>query len=194
MVNGFRQRVSQIRIQIHVVAGEGGFYRLQRIQAGDVFFVIGEGDSVEGGEVVIVGVGVVVSDGLDALDLRQPVPEGVGLVLADVGHHDAGGAVGGELAVHDGQGLFGFGIFRQIGGQVVFHLHPVPGEQGKNQQEHGNQINQIPLVHDKRGELFHERAVVFRMRMAHGHSFLSNVIAPLRPPDAPGGGSCGRHR
>ena len=56
-------------------------------------------------------------------------------VVTHVGHHHPRTAVGDKVVVHDGQALPGLGGIRQIGGDVIFHLHPAAGNDAENQRK-----------------------------------------------------------
>ena len=58
-----------------------------------------------------------------------------GGVVAHVGHHHPGAAVGDKVVVHDSQALPGLGGIRQIGGDVIFHLYPAAGDDAENQRK-----------------------------------------------------------
>ncbi len=115
--------------------------------------------------VLVVGVagrGGVLAEGggghaVDAFEL-------VGQVRADVigrvRNHDAGGAVGDQLIVHDGQALPRLGVGGQVVGQVVADLDPPAGNRA---EDHGAEIekeDQVAPVHDDGGQLFKKRRPV----------------------------------
>ena len=87
-----------------------------------------------GGILVVVG-GLVELDGVHAVDILELFFQLDGLVVGDVGHHDAGRAVGGEIVIHHGQALARLGRIRQIGGDIVLYLDPARGNGAENQRK-----------------------------------------------------------
>ena len=160
MLNGLLLGIAQIRGDVEVIAAEGCLHRIQRRQAGVVILVVGEGDGEQSGHVVVVVGGLVVGQALDTLDVPELVSQLLSLGRCDVGHHYLRRAVGDELLVHDGQRLLGLRVVRQVEGQVILHLDPVTGKGGENEADDGDEKDQIPLIHDERGQLFHERGAV----------------------------------
>ena len=47
-----------------------------------------------------------------------------------------------------------------IAGQIVFHLYPIAGKEGKNHHDPHQKENQVSLVHNERGQLQHKAAPV----------------------------------
>ena len=160
VLNGLLLGIAQIRGDVEVIAAEGCLHRIQRRQAGVVILVVGEGDGEQSGHVVVVVGGLVVGQALDTLDVPELVSQLLSLGRCDVGHHYLRRAVGDELLVHDGQRLLGLRVVRQVEGQVILHLDPVTGKGGENEADDGDEKDQIPLIHDERGQLFHERGAV----------------------------------
>ena len=69
-----------------------------------------------------------------------------GLARGDVGDHHPGRAIGYKILVHHGEAPAGFRILRQIGGDVIFHLHPVHGKQAEYQRHHIQQEKQVLII------------------------------------------------
>ena len=62
--------------------------------------------------------------GLNALQPGDGVLQTGRLAVRDVRHHYLGRAIGGELVLHNAEGLFRLGIIRQILGQIVLYVDP----------------------------------------------------------------------
>ncbi|CAN4003225.1 Ribosome maturation factor RimP, partial [Dysosmobacter welbionis] len=107
--------------------------------------------------------------GGDALDL----PDLFRQILRDaprhVGHHHPGGTEGGELLLHQGQPLAGLCGVRQVLRDVVADADPVPGEQAEQQRTRVQEKDQLPLIHDHRGQP-HKKGWFFSV---FAHSFSS---------------------
>ena len=105
-----------------------------------------------------------ISDGIEhALDILQLLLQIEGVGEREVGDHHARGAEGGELLVHDIERLAGLGIGGEIGGQVVFHLHPAAGEDGEDQPDDDDKKDKVAFIDDEAGELEHKAlAALFR--------------------------------
>ena len=56
----------------------------------------------------------------------------------------------GDIGYHEIHGLPGFSVFTKIGREVIFHRHPVLGEEGKDHENCIDQKKQISLINDKR--------------------------------------------
>ena len=97
--------------------------------------------------------GLVESDALYALDLREGVGKRRRLVIGDVRRHDARRAVSRELVLHDVQRELGLRVVRQEGGKLVFHVHPIPRKCGENEQNDRDEEKQIAPVHNGRRKL-----------------------------------------
>ena len=155
--------IAEGRGDVHVVAVKGGLDVVHDGLAAVVVFGIVEGDVVEGGGVGIVIPGVVKAHALHAADIRDLLGDGLRLVIRDVHQHELGRAEGGELVLHQVQALVRLRLLRQVGGQLVFYLHPAAGEDREDQPDRNDQKNQIPFVDDEAGELVHEALfLVFR--------------------------------
>ena len=168
MVDRFLLRVAEVGVDIQIIVGEIFLHSVERVKAGVVIFAVGKGDGIECGEVVVVRGGLVVVHALHALDLLDLRLQRSGLLGRDVGHHDLGRAVGGELLVHDGERLLCLRATRQIIRQVAFHLDPVAGKDGENEQNNGEQKNEIPLVDDHGRQLFHKAGTGLFGFVTHG--------------------------
>ena len=107
--------------------------------------------------------------GGDALDL----PDLFRQILRDaprhVGHHHPGGTEGGEFLLHQGQPLAGLCGVRQVLRDVVADADPVPGEQAEQQRTRVQEKDQLPLIHDHRGQP-HKKGWFFSV---FAHSFSS---------------------
>ena len=106
----------------------------------------------------VVVLGIVKGHPGDAVQVCDLVRQGLCPLLGHIGNHNPGRAVGDEIVIHDGQAPPGLRLLRQIGGDVIFHLDPVPGEQAEHQCHHIQQEKQVPLVHYKCGDLFNAAA------------------------------------
>ena len=95
-------------------------------------------------------------------------------IIGDVVHHHLRRAVGDKVVVHHGQALPGLGVIGQIGGDVVFHLHPALGHYAKHNGENVQQEKQVSLIHDQRGQLFHAAAffLFFVLHAFHSPLFM----------------------
>ena len=116
---------------------------------------------VSNGAVQVIGADPEGSIYSDPNDVHQYQIEGVG--EREVGDHHARCAEGGELLVHDVERLAGLGIDGEIGGQVVFHLHPAAGEDGEDQPDDDDKKDKVAFIDDEAGELEHKAlAALFR--------------------------------
>ena len=168
MVDGLLLRVAKVGFDVQVIAGELGLYGLERIEAGVVVLAVGEGDGVERGKIVVMRARLIVVDALHALDRFDLRRERGGLLGRDVRDHHLGCAEGGELLVHDVESLLCFGIVRQVGRQVVFDLDPAAGENGEDQQDDRQQKDEVPLVDNECGDLFHKGGAGLGRVVTHG--------------------------
>ena len=132
VVDGLLLRVAEVGGDIEIVAGERVLDALERVETALVVLVVVKGDGEERADVVVVLVGLVERHALHALDILQLLLQIEGVGEREVGDHHARCAEGGELLVHDVERLAGLGIGGEIGGQVVFHLHPAAGEDGED--------------------------------------------------------------
>ena len=132
VVDGLLLRVAEVGGDIEIVAGERVLDALERVETALVVLVVVKGDGEERTDVVVVLVGLVERHALHALDTLQLLLQIKGVGEREVGDHHARCAEGGELLVHDVERLAGLGIGGEIGGQVVFHLHPAAGEDGED--------------------------------------------------------------
>ena len=132
VVDGLLLRVAEVGGDIEIVAGERVLDALERVETALVVLVVVKGDGEERADVVVVLVGLVERHALHALDILQLLLQIEGVGEREVGDHHARCAEGGELLVHDVERLVGLGIGGEIGGQVVFHLHPAAGEDGED--------------------------------------------------------------
>ena len=105
--------------------------------------------------------GVVKGHPGNAVDVLDLVCQGLGIGRGDVCDHHSGRAVGDEVVVHHRQTLAGLRVIRQVGGDVVFHLYPVPGEQAEHQSDHIQQEKQVSLVYNEGSNLFHPAVFFF---------------------------------
>ena len=172
LLDDLRGGIAQVGFHIVVLGGKGILHRFQAVQALGVLFAVVEGDGIQGGNIPVVVLFLIV-DALDALDLLQLIADGLSPLPGHVFHHHLGRAVGNELLVHQIQTLPGLGMIRQIGLQIVFHRDPVPGDSGKNQADHQHQKEKIPLIHNEGGKLHHGIGLVVLIFGSHGASLLS---------------------
>ena len=159
-LDDLRQLVAEAGVQIGVIGAVARQHRVQRVQAGRVLLRIGEGDVIEGGDIVIVVRALVKAHALHALHAAQLLGDLVGAGVGHAGDHQLGRAEGGKLLRHAVQALPRLRLGGQIGRQVVFHLDPVAGHGGKNQPQRDQQKDQIALVYNKGCELYHEACTV----------------------------------
>ena len=171
------QGVAEVRGEAEGIVRKGLPHGVQGGEAGVVGFVRVKGHGEEGRGAGVVVRGLVEIHALDALDVRQGIPQGLRLGVGDVRHHDLGGAVGGELRFHQVQGQLGLGVFRQAVGEVILHLHPAPGEDGEDQADDRQQEEKVPLIHDEGGKLHHE-GFLFHSRHGAGAPSLGGFLRP----------------
>ena len=105
--------------------------------------------------------GVVKGHPGNAVDVLDLVCQSLGIGRGDVCDHHSGRAVGDKVVVHHRQALAGLRVIRQIGGDVVFHLYPVPGEQAEHQSDQVQQEKQVSLVYNEGSNLFHPAVFFF---------------------------------
>ena len=155
-LDDLRKLIAQRCIQISVIGAVALQHCVQCLHAGAVGLRIVEGDVVEGGDVVVMVAAVVKSHTLHAVHASNFVRDLCGAVVGHAGKHQLGGAEGRKLIGHHIQPLPRFRLGRQVGCQVVFHLDPIAGHDGKNQHQADQKKNQIAFIDDKSGELDHE--------------------------------------
>ena len=126
--------------------------------------------------------GAIKFHGIHTIHRLDLIAQLFGGLIGDIGNHDPGGAKGGEIIVHHGQALTGFGVGGQIGGDVVFHLHPADGHHAENQRKNIEQKEKIAFIHNERGNLFHSTLLLFL--------FLHVQMPPVGFPNAIILGSC----
>ena len=94
---------------------------------------------------------------IDLLHLRCQIHRDL---VSHMGDHDAGGAEGGELILHERQPPTGLCGLWKILRDVVADADPISGEQAENQGAGIEEEDQVPFVHDhrsqalKKGQLF----------------------------------------
>ena len=163
VVDGLLLRVAEVGGDIEIVAGERVLDALERVETALVVLVVVKSDGEERTDVVVVLVGLVERHALHALDILQLLLQIEGVGEREVGDHHARCAEGGELLVHDVERLAGLGIGGEIGGQVVFHLHPAAGEDGEDQPDDDDKKDKVAFIDDEAGELEHKAlAALFR--------------------------------
>ena len=96
-------------------------------------------------------------------------------IIGDVIHHHLRRAVGHKVVVHDRKALPGLGSIRQVGGNVVFHLHPPLGYDAENDGKYIQKKKQIALIHDQRSQLFHAAAFLLFFGLHLGHPSFCRV-------------------
>ena len=109
--------------------------------------------------------GVVEDDHADPFHIRDLLGQFLRRLVGDVGYHDLGGGEGGEVIVHRHDALPGLRVLREVGGDVVFHIHPSGGKSAENHGKYVQKEEQSLFVHNKRGKLCHEitvRRILFR--------------------------------
>ena len=163
-----RQLVAQRSAEVGVVGRVAVENNVQRIEAAVVLLRVAERDVIEGGDVVVVVGGVVEVHALHAVRRRDLVRDLLRPRVGDVRHHQLCRAEGGELLAHDVEALAGLRGLRQIGSEVVLHLHPVAGDDGEHQRNAHQQEHKVPLVDNKGGELRHKARLCFFSLCAHG--------------------------
>ena len=60
----------------------------------------------------------------NAINAFQVTADILGGFICNIGNHHAGCAVCNKVIIHHGQALAGFGILRQVGSNIIFHLDP----------------------------------------------------------------------
>ena len=60
----------------------------------------------------------------NAINAFQVTADILGGFICNIGNHHAGCAVCNKVIIHHGQTLAGFGILRQVGSNIIFHLDP----------------------------------------------------------------------
>ena len=74
----------------------------------------------------------------------------------DIGHHDLGGAEGGELLLHQIKAAPCLRVAGQISGQIILDLNPVFREDGKDQSNDVDKEKEHPFINDKGCDLQHD--------------------------------------
>ena len=123
--------------------------------------------------------GVVEGDHADPFHIRDLLGQFLRRLIGDVGYHDLGGGEGGEVVVHRHDALTGLRVLGQVGGDVVFHIHPSGGKRTENHGKYVQKEEQSLFVHNKRGKLCHKitvRRVLFR------HNILLVCALGQNPP------------
>ena len=118
--------------------------------------------------------GVVEGDHADPFHILDLLRQFLRRFVGDVGHHDLGGGEGGEVVVHRHDALTGFRVLGQVGGDVVFHIHPSGGKRTENHGKYVQKEEQSLFVHNKRGKLCHKitvRRVLFRHNILLTYTF-----------------------
>ena len=142
-------------IHIQVVAGKQVLHLMQRVDADVVHLFPVKGHGVQGRCILVVVGGVVKLHRIHTVHRLDLVHQRLGLGVSDVRDHHPGRAEGGKVVVHHRQALAGLSVLTQVGGDVILHIHPAHGHNGEDQRKHIQQKNQVPLVHNERGQLFH---------------------------------------
>ena len=145
-------------INRQVIIGKLLLDLLQRVQAHLVKIAPGETHIIQGGGVGVVGGSGIECDRIHAVDGAQDVRELCRCFVGHIRYHDLGGAECDKILIHGGQTLPGLCLIGQIGGDIIFHIHPVHGKNTENEGKGIQQEEQIPFIHDKRGYLFKETA------------------------------------
>ena len=183
-----------LRVDGDVPVSQQRLHLLQSLLAAFRGCHIRKGQVEERGIVLIVGSALVKLDQDHILYLGKLPGQGFGILEADVLHHDLGGAVGDELLLHDGQALLGFGVLRQIGGDILFHLDPSQGEHREHEHRREKQQDPSPSVHHEARKpchkalvfLVHGKVSPFRKRITGCAGSAPPGSAPARPRPAPG--------
>ena len=117
----------------HIIARQALEYRGQCALAAFGLLDVGKGDVKQRRAVLIVLFAPVEQDKKHVGDLAQLLFQRFRLPGGDVSDHHLGCAVGGEF-VHDLKALPRLRLFRQIEGDVVFHLDPPDRKNGEHNQ------------------------------------------------------------
>ena len=171
----FRTGVAQVGRDIDIVTCQHILYLRQGVQTLVFVLIVVEGHGVKGGSVGVVGGAVVEVHALDAFYGGDTFLQSQGVPIRQVRHHHLCGTEGGKLFFHDIDALFGFGLLRQVLGQVVLYRHPVPGEQGEDQADGHYQKDQVPFVHDDAGQFQHKTAAGSFIIIREKHPFQRKI-------------------
>ena len=96
--------------------------------------------------------GIIKGDHSHPVQGRDPVAQFLGRLIGNIGDHHLRRTDRGEIGVHGINALSGLRIFRKIFGHIIFHLHPVHGEDAENKGTDIQQEKQIPLIYYKGGD------------------------------------------
>ena len=186
MVDRLFLRVAEVGGDVDVIGRKRLLHSVEAREAGVVVLGIVEGDGIEGGEVFIMILCLVIVDHLDAADGLDRVVQRGGLVQRDIRDHDLRRAVGDELFVHDVQRLLRLGILRQVVGEVALDLDPVAREGREDQQDDGDEEDEAAFINDEGrhllhkgsagafGSLIHRKILLSRLGCAWGQSSTSS--------------------
>lgn len=86
------------------------------------------------------------------------------------------------MLVHDVERLAGLGIGGEIGGQVVFHLHPAAGEDGEDQPDDDNKKDKVAFIDDEAGELEHKALAALLRWLCHRRTSCIVICPAHRAP------------
>ena len=161
--------LSDLGVNVGVVPRQRFPDSVQGLQADVVGGCAVKGDGIQGRRLLVMVGGIVKLHAVYAVHILNGAGQVGGRIVGHVGHHDPGGAEGGEIVVHHGQPLAGLCGVRQVLRDVVADADPVPGEQAEQQRTRVQEKDQLPLIHDHRGQP-HKKGWFFSV---FAHSFSS---------------------
>ena len=132
------------KIRVHLV--QGGLTTLVRLR-------VCKCNAKQCGSIIVMCRRLIQIDGKDAFHRLQILLNLQRLIIGNIGHHHLRGTVGQKLFLHEIKPLRRLGCFRQIFRQPVFHLDPIPGNNGKNAKQCIDQKEQIAFIYNKRTDL-----------------------------------------
>ena len=150
-----RHVLAHLGINVIVLAGQGILDAVHRLDAHIVGGCAVKGNGIQRRSPLVVVLGFVKLHTVNAVHPFDLLLQCGGGIRCDVGNHDPCRAEGGEVVIHHRQALAGFGIGRQVGGDVVFHLDPARCHDAENQSQNIQQKEQVAFVHNERRDLLH---------------------------------------
>ena len=148
------QTVTDAGIDGGIVARQQRLHGLQGLAAGLRFRHVGEGQLKERVPVLVVRLRVIVGNQDHVPDPGQGLRERFRLFLRDPVHHDLGRAVGDEFSLHDVQALVRLRLLGKVDRDVVLHLDPADGEDGKHDRREKQRAEKPSVFDNAAGDIF----------------------------------------